>query len=65
MLKEEMDPDTSFAAGVAEYGMLIRGSEYKGTASYQGIYDRLKVLPGVMDDEYKTEFLYLVKKTSE
>ena len=65
MLKEEMDPDTSYAAGVAEFGMLLRGSEYSGTASYQEIYDRLKVLPGVMDDEFKTEFLYLVQKVSK
>ena len=65
MLKEEMDPDTSYAAGVAEFGMLLRGSEYSGTASYQEIYDRLKVLPGVMDDEFKTEFLYMVQKVSK
>ncbi len=65
MLKQEMDADTSFAAGVAEFGMLLRGSEFSGTASYQEIYDRLKVLPGVMDDEFKAEFLYLVQKVSK
>lgn len=65
MFEEEMDPDTSFAAGVAEFGMLLRKSEYSGTASYQEIYDRLKVLPGAMDDEFKTEFLYLVQTVSK
>jgi len=65
MLKAEMDADTSFAAGVAEFGMLLRNSEYKGTASYQEIYDRLKVIPGAMDDEFKAEFLYMVKKVSK
>lgn len=65
MLQAEMDADTSFAAGVAEFGMLLRKSEYSGTASYQEIYDRLKVLPGVMDDEFKTEFLYMVQKVSK
>ena len=65
MLSEEMDADTSFAAGVAEFGMLLRKSEYSGTASYQEIYDRLKVIPGVTDDNFKTEFLYMVKKVSE
>ncbi len=65
MLMDTMDADTSFAAGVAEFGMLLRDSEYKGTASYQEIYDRLKVLPGVMDDEFKAEFLYMVNKVSE
>jgi len=65
MMSTEMDADTSFAAGVAEFGMLLRDSEYKGTTSYQQIYDRLKVLPGVMDDDFKAEFLYMVKKVSE
>ena len=65
MIKAEMDADTSFAAGVAEFGMLLRDSEYKGTASYQEIYDRLKVIPGAMDDEFKAEFLYMVKKVSK
>jgi len=61
MIESEMDDDTSFAAGVAEFGMLLRKSEYSGTASYKSIYDRLKVLPDVMDDDFKAEFLYLVK----
>ena len=65
MVKEEMDADTSFAAGVAEFGMLLRNSEYKGTASYDEIYNRLKNLPGVTDDEFKAEFLFLVKKVSK
>ncbi len=65
MIEEEMDADTSFAAGVAEFGMLLRGSEYKGTASYTEIYDRLKTIPGVTDDTYKAEFLYLVQKVNK
>jgi len=65
MIQEEMDADTSFAAGVAEFGMLLRESEYSGTANYQDIYDRLKVLPGVLDDDFKAEFLYMVKKVTK
>ena len=65
MIESEMDDDTSFAAGVAEFGMLLRKSEYSGSASYKEIYNRLKVLPGVMDDDFKAEFLFLVKKVSE
>ena len=60
-----MDDDTSFAAGVAEFGMLLRKSEYSGTASYQEIYDRLKSIPEIMEDDFKAEFLYLVKKVSK
>ncbi|MBR3539788.1 MAG: von Willebrand factor type A domain-containing protein, partial [Eubacterium sp.] len=65
MLREEMDDDTSFAAGVAEFGMLLRKSEYSGTASYQEIYDRLKSIPEIMEDDFKAGFLYLVKKVSK
>ena len=65
MYSSDMDDDTSFAAGVAEFGMLLRDSEFKGTASYKEIYDRLKVLPEIMDDDFKAEFLFLVKKVSE
>ncbi len=65
MAAEEMDEDTSWAAGVAQFGMLLRESEFKGTSDYQGIYDRLKVLPAVMDDDYKAEFLYLVRRVKE
>ena len=64
MMQTEMDADTSFAAGVAEFGMLLRKSEFSGTANYQEIYDRLKVLPGVLDDDFKAEFLYMVKKVT-
>ena len=65
MMQTEMDADTSFAAGVAEFGMLLRKSEFSGTANYQEIYDRLKVLPGVLDDDFKAEFLYMVKKVTK
>ena len=57
--------DTSWAAGVAEFGMLLRDSEYKGISSYKGIYERLKKDPAVMDDDFKAEFLYLVRKMDD
>ena len=60
MYTETMDDDTSWAAGVAQFGMLMRNSEYKGTSSYKEIYDRLKNDPRVMSDDLKAEFLYIV-----
>ncbi|MBR6400004.1 MAG: von Willebrand factor type A domain-containing protein [Firmicutes bacterium] len=60
MYTETMDDDTSWAAGVAQFGMLMRGSEYKGTSSYQEIYDRLKKDGRVMNDDLRAEFLYIV-----
>lgn len=58
----ELPPDFSFAAGVAQTGMLLRGSEYSGTSAYQDIITRLKTLPDITEDPYKEEFLYLLSK---
>lgn len=62
MYREEMDADTSFAAGVAQLGMLVRDSELKGSTTYAAVYDRLKSLPQITDDDQKLEFLTLIKK---
>lgn len=51
----------TFASSVAEFGMLLRDSKYKGQASYENIYGRLAGLPSVKSDPYKAEFLQLVK----
>ena len=53
----EMDEDTSWAAGVAQVGMILRDSEFKGTSTYDEVYDRLKQ---IADDPYKEEFIYVV-----
>lgn len=55
-------PETSsvafrFAACVAEFGLLLRDSIYKGTSSYNNIIARATPL---VDDDYKEEFLALV-----
>lgn len=65
MITEEMDTDTSWAAGVAQFGMLIKDSEYKGTSTYQSIYDRLILDDSIMEDAYKAEFLYLIQLAME
>lgn len=62
MYREEMDDDTSFAAGVAQLGMLIRDSDLKGSTTYDAVYERLKKLPQITDDDEKLEFLTLIKK---
>ncbi|MCR4641911.1 MAG: VWA domain-containing protein, partial [Lachnospiraceae bacterium] len=49
----EMDDDTSWAAGIAQFGMLIRGSEFAGTSDYQSIRDRLKKDPRIMSDDFR------------
>ena len=60
-----MDYDTSWAAGVAQFVMLLRDSDNAGTSSYQEIYDRLKNDPSIMTDDFKAEFLYMVQKVSD
>lgn len=53
--------DFYFAAAVAEFGLLIRDSEYKGDASFENVRKLLKIVDTDMD-EYKDEFVDLVKK---
>ena len=60
-IADKMDADTSWAAGVAQAGMLMRGSEYAGTSEFDDIYDRLKNDPEIMENDYKTEFLYMLR----
>ena len=51
----------SFAACVAQFGMLLRESSYSGKTSYASILKQLNKIPSVSNDEYKSEFRYLVE----
>ncbi len=62
---DDMDYDTSWAAGVAQFTMLVRGSDNMGTSSYEEIYDRLKNDPSIMTDDFKAQFLYMVQKVAD
>ena len=61
-VRDTPSPDTAFAACVAQFGMLLRDSEYAGTATYQGVAEQLASLPGINDDPYRSELLYLVRR---
>ena len=50
-----------FSAAVAGFGMLIRNSEYKGTASYDDIIRLAAGSKGEDEDGYRSEFIRLVK----
>ncbi len=54
----EMDDNIRFAAAVAEVGMLLRDSPWKGTASYASALELLRSAH-VTGDTEKEEFLYL------
>lgn len=54
--------DTLFISSVVEFGLVLRDSAYKETASLEAIIERLEQLNSVEDNPYKSEFLVLVKK---
>ncbi len=57
---KKMPENLTFAAAVAEFGMVLRNSEFKGTASCEQILDLLEDYD-YRSDDYKTEFVYLVR----
>ncbi len=59
-IADTMDEDTSWAAGVAQIGMLLRDSDYKGTSDYDEVRERLKNTSKVMTDDFRAEFIYII-----
>ncbi|MBQ9110773.1 MAG: von Willebrand factor type A domain-containing protein [Oscillospiraceae bacterium] len=55
----EMPDNLAFAAAVAEFGMLLRNSEYAGSSSYAQITELLEQTD--MHDEYRQEFAELAR----
>ncbi len=62
---DTMDEDTSWAAGVAQFGMLLRDSDYKGTSDYAEIRERLKNTSKVMTDDFRAEFIYIMDQVEK
>ncbi|UKN03690.1 VWA domain-containing protein [Paracrocinitomix mangrovi] len=64
--KESINPNPSenfrFASAVAEFGMLLRDSEYKGNASFAAVIQRAKISLGEDKNGYRIEFVELVEK---
>ncbi len=52
-----------FASAVAEFGMLLRDSKYKGNATYEGLGQFLEENSALLDDGYKEEFYSLVQQS--
>ena len=53
--------DFRFASAVAELGMLLRNSDYKQQASYDGLIARAKGAKGADDEGYRAEFIRLAE----
>ncbi|MFZ5440710.1 MAG: vWA domain-containing protein [Myxococcota bacterium] len=60
---EQASRDARFAAAVAEFGLLLRDSPYKAKASWGGVLALAE--PAAGDDEYRREFLGLVKQAQQ
>ena len=58
--EDTLSSNLRFAAGVAEAGMLLRDSEWKGTASWAQALELIRGCEDVTGDVYKEEFVYLL-----
>ena len=58
-VREDMSENLTWAAGVAQTGMLLKDSEFKGTSDYGTVKEMLKPLAS---DDFREEFLYLLSK---
>lgn len=57
---EKTSDNFRFAAAVAELGMLLRQSEFKGAASYEQVIGLAKAARGTDEEGYRAEFIRLV-----
>ena len=63
LYKEKMPENLKFAAAVAEFGLLLKDSSYKGDASYGELRELLDSC--AITDEYRAEFTELVDIAAE
>ena len=60
--RSSMSDNMSWAAGVAQAGMILKQSEYAGDSTVAKIKARLEDMANKGDDEYRKEFLYLLSR---
>ncbi len=60
-VKDAPTGDFAWAASVAEFGMLLRGSEFKGSASYDEVLKRARANVGEDKFGFRAEFITLVE----
>ncbi len=67
-MTHDLTEDVAFIGCVTEFGLILRDSAYKGSANFENLIARLEALPSVNGedaDEFRAEFLTLVKKSAE
>jgi Ca-activated chloride channel family protein len=57
----ELSGDFRFSASVAEFGMLLRDSEFKGTATFESAIELAKRAKGSDDEGYRCEMIRLIQ----
>jgi Ca-activated chloride channel family protein len=57
----EQGDDYRFASAVAEFGMLLRDSPYKGSSTWKSAMDRARQAKGQDHEGYRAEFVKLVE----
>jgi len=60
---EAAPSDLKFAAAVAEFGMILRDSEYKGNGSLQQVLEWAEQGKGADINGHRLDFIELVRKT--
>lgn len=63
-LADTLTNNLAFASAVAEFGLLLKDSEYKGDAAFAKVLSRLESTD-YKQDEYRAEFYQLVKTANE
>lgn len=58
---EETSKDFRFAAAVAELGLLLRGSQYKGAANFDQVLTLAEEAKGIDKLGFRTEFIEMVR----
>ena len=61
-IMEEMSDNMSWAAGVAQVAMILKDSEYKGTSAIADVRERLRP---IASDDFREEFVYLIRKIAD
>jgi len=59
---ERLSANFRFAASVAQFGMLLRDSEFKSGASYDNVLELARKAKGLDEEGYRSEFIKLVKE---
>lgn len=63
--KNVMSDNFAFASSVAEFGIILRNSQYKENASYQNTFNLIKNIGSIKSDTYKMEFMDFVRRLSD